>query len=74
MARWLPMFPLGTVLLSFAADPQRASFELAACAPIGPLDAFAVLAAADTSGRYGLLESLPADRAAELRARLAQET
>ena len=51
-------------------DPTRGLFELAALAPIGPLDAQAVLAAPDAPARGELLAELLADRAEELRARL----
>jgi Lon protease-like protein len=53
-----------------ADDPTRGLFELAALAPIGPLDAQAVLAAPDVPARGALLIELLADRAREIRARL----
>ena len=52
------------------ADPVRASYEAAAVAPIGPLDAQRVLAAADAGARLDLLAALLEERAVELRARL----
>jgi hypothetical protein len=54
-----------------SADPVRASFELAASAPIGPFDAQRVLEAPDASARLALLDELLAARAQELRARLS---
>lgn len=49
------------------ADPVRASFEIAALAPIGPLDAQRVLETNETSARLALLASLLDERAEELR-------
>ncbi len=51
------------------ADPGRAAYEVAALAPIGPLDAQRVLATADVSARLQLLETLLSECAADLRAR-----
>jgi Lon protease-like protein len=51
-------------------DPVRASFEAAACAPIGALDAQRVLEASGAAARFSLLETLLGERATELRARL----
>jgi Lon protease-like protein len=51
------------------ADPVRAAWEVAALAPIGPLDAQQVLATADVSARLQLLERLLIDCATDLRAR-----
>jgi Lon protease-like protein len=51
-------------------DPIRASYEAAALAPIGPLDAQRVLEAANTATRLELLAALLGDRADELRARI----
>jgi Lon protease-like protein len=51
------------------ADPVRASYEAAALAPIGPLDAQRVLATTDATARLGLLERLLAECAVDLRAR-----
>ena len=52
------------------ADPVRASFEAAALAPIGPLDAQRVLEAEDARPRLALLAAMLDERADELRARL----
>jgi Lon protease-like protein len=52
------------------ADPVRASYEAAALAALGPLDAQRVLEA-DTTTRLALLATLLGERTAELRARLA---
>lgn len=54
-----------------ADEPVRASFELAAIAPVGPLDAQRILAATGAASRFALLEGLLAERAEELRTRLA---
>jgi Lon protease-like protein len=54
-------------------DPARASFEAAAIAPIGPLDAQRVLEAVSASERLSLLVQLLTDRADELRARFEFE-
>jgi uncharacterized protein len=51
-------------------DPVRASYEAAALAPIGPLDAQRVLEAANAATRLELLTTLLGERADELRARL----
>src|SRR5262249_25099231 len=51
-------------------DPARASWEAAAVAPIGPLDAQRVLEAASAGERLSLLATMLAERAEELRARL----
>jgi Lon protease-like protein len=51
-------------------DPVRASFEAAALAGLGPLDAQRVLEAHDTATRLAYLDALLAERAEELRARL----
>jgi Lon protease-like protein len=48
-------------------DPVRASYEAAALAPIGPLDAQRVLEAETTSDRITLLTAMLDDRAEELR-------
>jgi uncharacterized protein len=53
-----------------APDPVRAAYEVAAAAPIGPLDAQRVLEAPDAGARLALLRELLGDRAGELRARL----
>jgi Lon protease-like protein len=56
-----------------AADPLRASYEAAAIAPIGPLDAQRVLEAAGAASRLLLLDSLLAERSVALRAHLGDE-
>ena len=56
-----------------AADPLRASYEAAAMAPIGPLDAQRVLSAPDVGTRFDLLASLIDDATAVLRSRLELE-
>jgi Lon protease-like protein len=53
-----------------AGDPVRASYEAAALAPIGPLDAQRVLEAANAATRLELLTALLGELADELRARL----
>ena len=53
-------------------DPVRASYEAAALAPIGPLDAQRVLEAPNAATRLELLAVLLGERADELRARLDQ--
>jgi Lon protease-like protein len=50
------------------ADPARASYEAAALAPIGPLDAQRLLAAADASTRLRLFCDLVAERIVDLNA------
>jgi Lon protease-like protein len=68
---WRQVDPrVNTARPEIASDPVRASFELAACAPVGPLDAHALLCAVDASARFELLESLLRERADELRALL----
>jgi uncharacterized protein len=52
-------------------DPVRASYEAAAIAPVGPLDAQQLLAAPDAAARLDLLAALLEERVVELRARLA---
>ena len=49
-------------------DPVRDVFEVAAAAPLGPLDAQRVLEATPAEPRRVLLERLLADLAEELRA------
>jgi Lon protease-like protein len=51
------------------ADPARASYEAAAIAPIGPLDAQRILESPDAVARLEALAVLLVERAAELRAR-----
>jgi Lon protease-like protein len=58
-------------LPAFSDDPERASYEAAAVAPIGPFDAQRVLTAQTTADRLALLTELLHERAAELRDRLA---
>ena len=53
---------------TFDADPGRAAYEAAAHAPIGPLDAQQLLAAADTTTRLVLLTELLDEQADQLRA------
>ncbi len=50
------------------ADPARASYEAAAIAPIGPLDAQQVLEMPDAGARLDALATLLVERAEELRA------
>ena len=50
-------------------DPARASYEAAAVAPIGPIDAQRVLATPDATTRLELLTALLDERVIELRAR-----
>jgi Lon protease-like protein len=57
-------------LPEIAEDPARAAYEIAALAPIGPLDAQRVLEAPDTGDRLRLLEEVIAERAADLRTHL----
>jgi len=52
-------------------NPARASFEAAAYSGLGPLDAQRVLEARDTATRLAYLDALLAERADELRSRLA---
>jgi Lon protease-like protein len=52
-------------------DPLRASYEAAAVAPIGPLDAQRLLEADDPADRFDQLEALLADAAEVLELRLA---
>jgi Lon protease-like protein len=53
-------------------DPRRASYEAAAAAPVGPLDAQRLLEAPGAGARLALLATMLADRAADLRARLGE--
>jgi Lon protease-like protein len=57
-------------LPEFDADPLRASFEAAAAAPIGPLDAQQLLAIDDAVTRLDALAGMLEEREVELRARL----
>ena len=52
------------------ADPLRASYEAAAAAPIGPLDAQRLLEADGADGRLRMLAELLAERVVDLRAHL----
>jgi Lon protease-like protein len=58
----------------FDRDPLRASFEAAAAAPIGPLDAQQLLAIDDASTRLDALAAMLDEREVELRARLDLES
>jgi Lon protease-like protein len=60
-------------LPEFDPDPARASYEAAAVAPIGPLDAQQLLAIDDAGARLRLLAAMLDEREAELRARLDLE-
>ncbi|MFM7225438.1 MAG: LON peptidase substrate-binding domain-containing protein [Actinomycetota bacterium] len=55
---------------SLADDPVRASWEAAAIAPLGPLDAQRVLETESAEARLAVLEALLAEHAAALRFRL----
>jgi Lon protease-like protein len=55
---------------AFDADPARASYEAAAVAPIGPLDAQRLLATDDARVRLEMLAEMLEERAVDLRARL----
>ena len=54
-------------------DPVRASWEAAAVAPLGPLDAQRVLETRSADDRLAALEALLAEHAAALRFRLGPE-
>jgi Lon protease-like protein len=54
----------------FSPDPEQASYEVAAAASLGPLDAQGVLETADTGARLRVLRELLADHAALLRGQL----
>jgi Lon protease-like protein len=72
LALWAEFEPrVAGVEVELAPDPQQASFEAAALAPIGPLDAQRVLEATDTAGRFTILESLLHDEIEFLEARRA---
>jgi ATP-dependent Lon protease len=60
-------------LPEFDADPARASYEAAAAAPIGPLDAQELLAIDDAATRLDVLAGMLGEREVELRARLDLE-
>jgi len=61
----------GADQVALAADPVRASFEAAAMAPIGPLDAQRVLEVDDVCERFDCLEQMLADEVELLQFRLA---
>ncbi len=54
----------------FSPDPEQASFEVAAAAALGPLDAQRVLEIPDTGARLRVLSELLVDHAALLRSQL----
>jgi len=56
--------------VEFSSDPEQASYEIAALAALGPLDAQRVLELPDTAARLRVLGDLLSDDAAMLRARL----
>ena len=58
---------------ALATDPVQASWEAAAIAPLGPLDAQRLLETAAAADRLAVLEALLADHAAALRFRLGSE-
>jgi uncharacterized protein len=59
-----------TVPIAVSPDPEQASFEIAALASLGPLDAQQVLALADAETRLRVLLDLLSDHAALLRDQL----
>ena len=59
-----------TVPIAVSPDPEQASFEIAALASLGPLDAQHVLELADTETRLRVLHDLLSDHAALLRGQL----
>jgi Lon protease-like protein len=61
-----------TDALELSADPEQASFEVAALASLGPLDAQRVLELPDTAARLRALRDLLSDAATVLRARLRE--
>ncbi|MEX2254319.1 MAG: LON peptidase substrate-binding domain-containing protein [Acidimicrobiia bacterium] len=67
--------PVGTDPVTLAVDdPVRASFEAAAMAPIGPLDAQALLEVDDAGERLERLVELLTDEARALEFRLADDS
>ena len=58
------------VPLDLSRDPEQASFEVAALASLGPLDAQRVLELPHTEARLRVLRDLLADHAALLRGQL----
>jgi len=69
-ARVDPRFALRPPVLG--DDPVRASFEIAAAAPLGPLDLQRVLEARGVDERLALLDGVLTDAAALLRLRLGE--
>jgi uncharacterized protein len=63
---------LSPPVVDVAADPEQASYEVAALASLGPLDAQRVLELPDTDARLRALGALLADDEAMLRARLGE--
>jgi Lon protease-like protein len=59
-----------SVPIEVSPDPEQASFEAAALASLGPLDAQRVLELADTESRLRVLRGLLSDHAALLRGQL----
>ncbi len=64
-----PAAPVGSAALD--DDPVRASYEAAAHAPLGPLDAQRLLEIDDPGARFERLEALLVDHAEVLQLRLA---
>lgn len=61
---------LAPVTLELSTDPSLASFQMAAVAPIGPLDRLRVLSIDGAAGRLATMSGLLADAAEMLEARL----
>ena len=59
-----------SVPIELSPDPEQASFEVAALASLGPLDAQRVLELPDTESRLGVLHDLLSDHAVLLRGQL----
>ena len=68
--RWLADDPYPRAEVVALDDPPRASYEAAAVAPIGPLDAQRLLATRDAGARLALLADLVEERVVDLRAGL----
>jgi len=66
--------PGGIVEVELDHDPLRASFEAAALAPLGPLDAQRLLELDDAGARLASLETLLAEEATILELRLSSGT
>jgi Lon protease-like protein len=66
--------PGGMVDVELDADLPRASFEAAALAPLGPLDAQRLLELDDTDTRLATLEALLGEEATILELRLSSDT